>query len=194
MHKTQMSLAAILLGALIAGPGGAFAQAHPPVNAGKAQVEIKGAAAKTTTVTKTTTTTTTPGRMSTGRDPFVEIDRTAGGHGIKTAVKTVVATKVSKRGTETKITTKAVAVAPVIKPPPVSVTGIVESRRGNMAILKSPTQVYIVRSGDKLGDYHVTSIGRHTVAFAYKDKTFKLPLESEFPGGAGNKKGGGKRK
>jgi hypothetical protein len=76
---------------------------------------------------------------------------------------------------------KAKDAAPVVEvaPPAVTVTGIINGPQ-NRAILTSPNQSYIVKVGDKLGDYKVSAISAKAVSFKYKDKTFKVVMEDEF--------------
>lgn len=71
------------------------------------------------------------------------------------------------------------AVAETVAPPAVTVTGIINGPQ-NRAILTSPNQSYIVKVGDKLGDYKVSAISAKAVTFKYKDKSFKIVMEDEF--------------
>jgi hypothetical protein len=188
MTKSRMSLAALLLGATIA--GAAFAQdAAPPNPTGKASVTIKDAANKDAgTKPAAAPATGGAGTTKTGvnRDPFVEASRSMAAP--KKGSNVVVTAGPKKSVTKDK----KVEVKVTIAPPPVTVHGIVESAHGNMAILVGPSQTWIVKSGDKLGDYHVTKIGKKTVAFSYEDKTFKLPLQNDPLSGVSKK--GGKKK
>ena len=182
MTKSRMSLAAIVLGASLVGAGSAYAQDPAPPNpTGKASVVIKDAGAKDAGGAAKPAAAAPAGKSAsaasgTSRDPFVETSRT------QAAPKTRGKTDVVVKGSAPKAKDSgkpAKAPEPVIAPPPVTVHGIVESGRGNLAILVGPSQTWIVKSGDKLGDYHVTKIGKRTVAFSYQDKTFKLPLEAD---------------
>ncbi len=74
---------------------------------------------------------------------------------------------------------KAAAPAETVAPPAVTVTGIINGPQ-NRAILTSPNQSYIVKVGDKLGDYRVSGITAKAVLFKFKDKTFKIVMEDEF--------------
>lgn len=74
---------------------------------------------------------------------------------------------------------KAAAAEPVVAPPAVTVTGIINGPQ-NRAILTAPNQSYIVKVGDKLGDYKVAGITAKAVLFKYKDKSFKIVMEDEF--------------
>ena len=68
-----------------------------------------------------------------------------------------------------------------IPAPEVSVTGIVSSGSGNQAIIRTNVGMKVVNVGQKLGDYRVASIGDTYVVFSYGgEKTFKVPLDSEF--------------
>lgn len=68
-----------------------------------------------------------------------------------------------------------------IPAPEVTVTGIVSSGSGNQAIIKTNVGMKVINVGQKLGDYKVSSIGDTYVVFSYGgEKTFKVPLDSEF--------------
>ncbi|MCA9790731.1 MAG: hypothetical protein KC910_03020 [Candidatus Eremiobacteraeota bacterium] len=67
-----------------------------------------------------------------------------------------------------------------IDPPAVTISGIVSSGGGRMAILTSPDQSHIVRVGDKVGEYRVAGISERAVTFKIKDQTFKIIMEDEF--------------
>jgi len=69
---------------------------------------------------------------------------------------------------------------PEVDPPKVEVVGIVHSRTGNRAIVKGPSSTFIVKAGDKLGDYRVTSVEKRSVIFKFKDKKFPIKMEDEF--------------
>jgi Tfp pilus assembly protein PilP len=84
---------------------------------------------------------------------------------------------------EAKLTnTKAVEVVEIAAPE-VSVKGILSSRTGNRAIVQGPKMTFIVKRGDKLGDYRVASITNKAVVFTFKDKKFPVKLDDEFGGG-----------
>ena len=70
--------------------------------------------------------------------------------------------------------------APVIAAPDVAVKGILLGPRGNRAIVTGPTMTFIVKQGDKLGDYKVAHIDRKSVVFTFKSKKFPVKLEDEF--------------
>ncbi len=67
-----------------------------------------------------------------------------------------------------------------IDPPAVTITGIVSSGGGRMAILTSPDASHIVRVGDKIGEYRVTAIGERSVNFRISESDFKVLMEDEF--------------
>lgn len=69
---------------------------------------------------------------------------------------------------------------PVIAAPDVAVKGILLGPRGNRAIVTGPTMTFIVKQGDKLGDYKVAHIDRKSVVFTFKNKKFPVKLEDEF--------------
>lgn len=69
----------------------------------------------------------------------------------------------------------------IVPAPEVKVQGILLSGKGNRAIVVGPNTTFIVKQGDKLGDYKVASITNKQVVFAFKDKKFPIKLESEFP-------------
>jgi len=73
------------------------------------------------------------------------------------------------------------APVPQIAAPEVKVQGILLSSKGNRAIVAGPNSTFIVRQGDKLGDYKVASIADRRVVFSFKDKKFPIAMESEFP-------------
>lgn len=68
----------------------------------------------------------------------------------------------------------------VIAAPEVSVKGILSSRTGNRAIVQGPKMTFIVKRGDKLGDYRVANITNKAVVFTFKDKKFPVKLDNEF--------------
>ena len=65
--------------------------------------------------------------------------------------------------------------------PEVTVSGIVTSPSGSLAIILTSVGTRMISAGEKLGDYRVSSIGTDHVAFRYGDyKVFKVPMASEF--------------
>lgn len=66
----------------------------------------------------------------------------------------------------------------VVPAPEVTVTGIVKSGGGHIAIVNSGTMSYMVSPGQKLGDYRVSSITDTAVTFTHTGKNFKVPIES----------------
>ena len=72
--------------------------------------------------------------------------------------------------------------APVeIPAPEVTVSGIVSSPSGSLAIISTNVGTRMITAGEKLGDYRVSSIGTDYVAFSYgQTKVFKVPMDSEF--------------
>jgi hypothetical protein len=71
-------------------------------------------------------------------------------------------------------------VVPIVAAPDVTVKGILLGPRGNRAIVTGPTMTFIVKQGDKLGDYKVANIDRKSVVFSFKNKKFPIKLEDEF--------------
>ena len=71
-------------------------------------------------------------------------------------------------------------VEPPVAAPDVAVKGILLGPRGNRAIVSGPTMTFIVKQGDKLGDYRVAHIDRKSVIFTFKTKKFPIKLEDEF--------------
>ncbi|MBX3166146.1 MAG: hypothetical protein KF760_01995 [Candidatus Eremiobacteraeota bacterium] len=69
---------------------------------------------------------------------------------------------------------------PAVAAPDVAVKGILLGPRGNRAIVAGPTMTFIVKQGDKLGDYKVAHIDRKSVVFTFKTKKFPIKLEDEF--------------
>ena len=66
----------------------------------------------------------------------------------------------------------------IVPAPEVTVTGIVKSGGGHIAIVNSGTMSYMVSPGQKLGDYRVSSITDTAVTFTHTGKNFKVPIES----------------
>ena len=66
----------------------------------------------------------------------------------------------------------------IVPAPEVTITGIVKSGGGHIAIVNSGTQSYMVSAGQKLGDYRVASITDTAVTFTHTGKAFKVPIES----------------
>lgn len=64
--------------------------------------------------------------------------------------------------------------------PEVTITGIVGSSGGRMAIVSAGPSSHIVRVGQKMADYSVTSITDTSVTFTYMSKSFEIPLIDEF--------------
>ena len=64
----------------------------------------------------------------------------------------------------------------VIAPPEAVVSGIVTSRGTRQAILSTGQQSYMVREGQKLGDFKVRSISADSVTLVCEGQSFKLPL------------------
>lgn len=69
---------------------------------------------------------------------------------------------------------------PPVAAPDVAVKGILLGPRGNRAIVAGPTMTFIVKQGDKLGDYKVAHIDRKSVIFTFKTKKFPIKLDDEF--------------
>jgi hypothetical protein len=66
----------------------------------------------------------------------------------------------------------------IIPEPEVTITGIVKSGGGHIAIVNSGTQSYMVTKGQKLGDYKVSAITDTAVTFTHTGKHFKVPIDS----------------
>ena len=113
------------------------------------------------------------------RDPFVYSLRTPEQH--KVTPRPIVA---YQTGQETPsqptppIATKPAPPAPAPKPvaPAVTVTGIV-SGPGQTAILSNAGRSYVVRVGDRVGDYRVSAIGPRSVMLATGVNSFKLAMQ-----------------
>ena len=183
-------LTGLLLGAVTLTPLMASAQPTPAPAGATTTVDIKqeqkkpaaAPAAKEPPVN-------VPQKAISKRDPFINESANGGG----TISKKVEGGKNGALTTKDKNAkpdpNKPPAVpVPVIPPPQVTVQGILLSGSGNRAILQSPNQTYIVRTGDKLGDYKVDSVQSKYVMFRFKDKTFKLKLKDEFATVAGGPK------
>lgn len=68
-----------------------------------------------------------------------------------------------------------------IPAPEVSVKGIVSSGSGRQAIISTSVGTRMITTGQKLGDYRVSSITAGAVTFTYGGtQSFKIPLDSEF--------------
>lgn len=109
------------------------------------------------------------------RDPFV--------YGLRAPEKPVVRPVVVTRPEQSKPAQQTAAVQEAAKPavarpaaPAVTVTGIV-SGPAQTAILSNAGRSYLVRIGDRLGDYRVSAIGPRSVTLATGANSFKLPLE-----------------
>lgn len=66
----------------------------------------------------------------------------------------------------------------VVPAPEVTITGIVKSGGGHIAIVNSGNTSYMVVPGQKLGDYRVSAITDTAVTFTHTGKNFKVPIES----------------
>lgn len=66
----------------------------------------------------------------------------------------------------------------IVPAPEVTITGIVKSGGGHVAIVNSGNMSYMVVPGQKLGDYRVSSITDTAVTFTHTGKNFKVPIES----------------
>jgi hypothetical protein len=66
----------------------------------------------------------------------------------------------------------------IVPAPEVTITGIVRSGGGHIAIVNSGSQSYMVTPGQKLGDYRVSAITDTAVTFTHTGKAFKVPIES----------------
>lgn len=179
-RTTCVALSGLLLTAVLAP---AFAQTPSPAPQGaKETITIKGESekkAEPAAVKTTTTSVTTMKKTELKRDPFVTGTATDGGSSKVKKVKKIAA-KPGSPGSAADGAKGAEKKEVEVAPPQVNVHGIVLSASGNRAILVSPNQTYIVKAGDKLGDYRVAEIGAKHVTFKYKDKSFKLKMDDEF--------------
>lgn len=189
MRLQRNALAALVLGVILTVPFGSVS-AQPPATSGTVDIKAEGAKPKAAEPAGLT-----QPKVINHRDPFVK------GQAMPDTTKTVTTksttTIVAKNANAGKGAKGAAPKAPepVVPPPQVTIHGIITSGSGNRAILASPNQTYIVRAGDKLGDYRVDSVQAKQVVFRYKDKTFKIKLEDEFGAVAGaGKPSGGKKK
>lgn len=82
------------------------------------------------------------------------------------------------QGGETNVSD--VPAEPEVAAPEVEVVGIVLSPKGNHAIVKGPNSTFLVKTGDKLGDYRVAAVEKRAVVFKFKDKKFPIKMEDEF--------------
>lgn len=171
MKKKMLTVAATALAATC------LVWAQPPQGA-KETVVIKEDA-KTATVKKDTLPSPAAApRPRVTRDPFVK-----GGSGTAPVATTPVqppkVTSVATPGNAagpTVIKPKE----PPVEPPKVTVNGILMSGTGRQAIVVSPNNTFLVRVGQKLGDYRVSHIDRKQVVFTHKGKKFPIKLENEF--------------
>jgi len=171
MKKTLLTVAAAAVAVTC------LAWAQPPQGA-KETVVIKeeNAAAK-----KPKETLPTPGsapKPKVARDPFVK----GGGGGDAPPPPMDTKAADSNKPAEIKpggALTNTPAPPPVAAPD-VSVKGILLGPKGNRAIVSGPTMTFIVKQGDKLGDYKVSHIDRKMVVFTFKTKKFPIKLEDEF--------------
>lgn len=171
MKKTLLTVAAAAVSVTC------LAWAQPPQGA-KETVVIKeeNAAAK-----KPKDTLPTPGsapKPKVARDPFVK-----GGEAPPAPPPMQEETKKPEAAGADKaavIKGPAAPAPPPVAAPDVSVKGILLGPRGNRAIVTGPTMTFIVKQGDKLGDYKVAQIDRKAVVFTFKNKKFPIKLEDEF--------------
>lgn len=173
MKKTLLTAAAAAVAVTC------LAWAQPPQGA-KETVVIKE---ENTATKKTKDTLPTPGsapKPKVARDPFVK----GGGSGGNDAPPApMVDTKAADKPAEVKgggELTNAKPAPPPVAAPDVAVKGILLGPRGNRAIIAGPTMTFIVKQGDKLGDYKVSHIDRKMVVFTFKSKKFPIKLEDEF--------------
>lgn len=191
MRLTRAALTGLVLGAVTLSP--LVAQAQPPTGA-KAPIEIKEEAPKKAPEAAAPKEAAGQKKAVSTRDPFVNYS--ASGGGVVTKTEGAGSSDLVKKNDKKDAAKKADPAKPAVKeveipPPAVTVQGIVLSGSGNRAILTSPNQTYIVRTGDKLGDYKVDKVEAKTVIFRFKDKTFKLTMADEFSAAG---KSGGKKK
>ena len=66
----------------------------------------------------------------------------------------------------------------IVPAPEVTITGIVRSGSGRVAIVNSGSSSYMVVPGQKLGDYRVSAITDTAVTFTHTGKAFKVPIDS----------------
>lgn len=130
----------------------------------------------------------------TDRDPFVnQVDagvvtggsaprRTVRSSGSAPSVRPAASGGVSAAKASAKGMPAAEEVEPevIVPAPEVTITGIVKSGSGNQAIVTSNSGSYIVRAGQKLGDYRVSAITDTAVTFTHTGKSFKIPIDSQF--------------
>ena len=114
------------------------------------------------------------------RDPFVK----GGGGGDAAVAPPPMQTKEAAKPAEIKSggpeLTNPKKEEPVVAAPDVSVKGILLGPRGNRAIVAGPSMTFIVKQGDKLGDYKVARVDRKMVVFTFKNKKFPVKLDDEF--------------
>ena len=171
MKKTLLTVAAAAVAVTC------LAWAQPPQGA-KETVVIKeeNAAAK-----KPKETLPTPGsapKPKVARDPFVK-----GGGGGEAPPPPMDTKGADKPPAEVKPggdLTNQKPLPPPVAAPDVAVKGILLGPRGNRAIVAGPTMTFIVKQGDKLGDYKVSHIDRKMVVFTFKSKKFPIKLDDEF--------------
>jgi len=156
-----------------------LAWAQPPQGA-KETVVIKEEAAPKSQPKETLPSPSSAPKPKVNRDPFVHGAAAAPPPPPPTPDKPPAAGpgKAEPGKGEAEITNTKVVVVPA---PEVKVQGILLSGKGNRAIVVGPNTTFIVKQGDKLGDYKVSSITNKQVVFAFKDKKFPIKLESEFP-------------
>ena len=68
----------------------------------------------------------------------------------------------------------------VLNVPDVQITGIVSNQQGRQAILTSNSNTVIVSVGEKVGDFHVSSITPESVTLSYQGRDHKIAMNSEF--------------
>lgn len=171
MKKTLLTVAAAAVALTC------LAQAQPPQGA-KETVVIKE---ESTAAKKPKETLPAPGaapKPRVARDPFVK-----GGGGGEAAAPPPMQTKETKTA-EVKAGGPELSnqkpPEPEVAAPDVKVNGILLGPRGNRAIVAGPSMTFIVKQGDKLGDYKVARVDRKMVVFTFKNKKFPIKIEDEF--------------
>lgn len=185
----KKSLAIVTL-SLLAFSFSCFAQMASAQNS--ASIKIEDNAKPATSVTTETKTInmnlSTPYKLVKGkRDPFVPFGgNLAPATTIKTVFKTeTVVSKDGKKETVTKVATQPSATQnenkKEVKTLPIKATGTMISAGSSYAILTAETggASYMVKPGDKVGEYTVRSISAREVVLIWKGKAYSIPVKEE---------------
>jgi hypothetical protein len=166
----------LLLATVAAATLGSLAWAQPP--AAKDTITVNKEAPKAAPPKESLPTPGSAPKPKLSRDPFVEGG--GGGEAAPAPLKPEAQAKAQAAPGGAVEIKDPKDKGPQIAAPEVELKGVVISPRGNKAIIQGPKMTFIVKAGDKLGDYKVASIDKRQVVFAFKDKKFPIKMKDEF--------------